>query len=354
MPTQSTIVKDKLVPLQPTYTNGLPVWYGQAPYKNGDEAAFFSVCTGTTLVPDATPGQSANVTLIPDSAVPTGMRCYLTEVTFDVLGYVNWSLTSPTAGAVPYLALIDSLGVPGVVCPFNSLKGNADLYFPSPDVDVPLVLGPSTVNGPVGIPVTTFTINTAQTQITAGAAVFVSGLGVGSPIRVIDGTGKGQAAFITAISSTTVCTISPAFATTLDSTSVIAIDYQSLSAYGSTTSITLQNGGGTPFTANAFDNGFNVIGVNGAGVGAVRPISVSTTAGALTLPYALNNAMNTTTTLIQLSNNTELNGAVDCCVGDKWATLSLNRGLQLAVNLQSGTSPLGSACRVYAQGFFAA
>jgi hypothetical protein len=358
MPAESTQFKNKALPYVPIFVNGLPVYNEGSKSAYLGSAGYFAAGTGNSAsnpyfgIADVTPGQSSNVVLIPDFAVPLGMRCYLTSVGIDVQGYVSWSCSSPTAGAVPYLAIQDSAGVPAVVCPFNSLRGHSELYFPAPDVSVPLVLGPNTVNGPVGTPVTTFSY--AAGVITAGAAVFSAtySVGVGSPCRVIDGTGKGQAGFITAVGSTTTATVTPAFSG-LDSTSVIAIDFQALSAYGSTTSVTIQNGGGTPFTSNAFDNGFNVIGISGASAGSVRPISASTTAGQLTLPYALNTAMNTTTTAVYVTNNSELNGAVDCCVADKWATLTASKGIVAAVNLQSGTSPVGSAVRVYCEGFFA-
>jgi hypothetical protein len=358
MPAESTQFKGKLLPFVPVFVNGLPVLNEGSKNEGLGAAGYFAAGTGNSGtnpyfgVADVTPGQSGNVTLIPDWAVPLGMRCYLTTVGIDVQGYVNWSCTSPTTGAVPYMAIQDSGGVPAVVCPFNSLKGGAELYFPGSDVSIPLVFGPNTVNGPVGTPVTTFTYAASTGVVTVGAASFVANIGVGSPCRVIDGTGKGQSAFVTAVTDTTHFTVSPAF-TGLDATSVIAVDYQALATYTNTTTMTLFAGGGTPFVANAFDNGYQLMGVNGAGAGTVRTILSSTTAGVLTLAQALNTAMNGTTSLVQVTNNNEFNGAVDCCVGDKWATLTANKGLVAAVNLQSGTSPVGSSVRVYCEGFFA-
>lgn len=316
------------------------------------DASLFKFCTGADGISDITPGQAANITLLPDVQVPAGMRCYLTRLDIDVQGAVNWSVTSPTAGSVPYLAVQDSAGVPAAVLPFNALKGLAELTFPQPDVSIPLLLGPNTVNGPVGTPVTTFTYVAATGVITTAATSFIANIGVGSPARVVDGTGKGQSAFVTACTATT-CTVSPAF-TGLDATSVIAIDYQGLASYTSTTVMGLFNGGATPFTANVFDNGYNLLGIASNGAGTARPILSSTTAGVLTLAQALNTAMNATTSIVQVTNEPNLNGAVDCCVGDKWATLTLGKGLVAAVNLFTGTSPVGSSVRIYGEGFFAA
>lgn len=357
MPSGS-LFKGVLMPNRMVYVNGLPARADNREFPTIAEAAGFMAATGNGTqayfaAADITPGQSADVTLIPDYAVPAGMRCYVTRLDIDVQGYVNWSNTSPTAGSIPALYVKGSDGMPIAVMPFTSLKGNAELSFPTPDVTVPLVLGPNTVNGPVGTPVTTFTINAAQTIVTAAAACMVANIGVGGTIRVIDGTGKGCAAVITACTTTT-CTFSPAFATTLDATSVVAIDYQTIKTATDTTHSTLQNAAGTPFTANAFDNGYNLVVVGGTGVGQVRPISASTTAGALTLAYAYNTNVDTTTSLVQITNNTELNGAVDCCVADKWATLTAAKGIVASVNNQAGTSPVGSSVRIYMEGFFAA
>lgn len=351
MPLNGFLFRNKLIPPFLRHSTGLTNYKESAISDFGlTNAAGFVCCTGSTTIADATPAQSANITILGDESVPPGMRCYLTCVIMTLEGAVNWSNTSPTAGSIPYLSLQDSAGVPAVMAPFSSLRGLNSYQFPTSSASLPLLLGPGTVNGPGGTPITTFTYVASTGVITAGATSFISTIGIGGIARVVDGTGKGQAAFVTAVTATT-ATVSPPF-TGLDATSVIGFDFQSLQTYTDTTHVTLWAGGGTPYTANILDNGFNVVGILGAGVGQVRGIAANTTAGALTLGSALDTAMNNTTTQVRIANNNEVGGVIDCCVGGVTATLTPNRGLQLAVNNMAGTSPVGSAVRVYVEGFF--
>lgn len=349
MPSTNTTFKNVEAPLAMVKSYGLPV-NPEALNKTSPTLEFWA-CTGDPrgYSPDVTPGQASNVTLVPDSSVPLNMRCYVTRVDIDVIGAVNWSNTSPTAGAVPIVTIQDSAGVPVINVPWSGLKGNTTLLFPACDTEAPAIFGPNTVNSTCGTPIDTWTYSAGT--ITLNAAYLVAGLGVGGTARIIDGTGKGQAALIATVPSTSTMTISPAFTVAPDATSVLAIDWQAIKTATDTSHSTLYNN--TNYTANSMDNGFNVIVVNGAGAGSVRPISANTTAGAMTYAYALNTNVNTTTSLVQLTTNPDTNGAVDCSVGDKWASTTINKGLQVSVNGQSGTSPVGSSLRIYVEGFFA-
>jgi len=345
-----TTFKNKEVPFKPRVTRGFMDLPAGAGNFGLHEACFFEFCTGSTSSPDITPGQTANVTLVNTQDVPLNTRCYLTRVSMAVQGSVSWSATSPTAGSLPSVSLQDGLGCPLVLAPFNAMRAGSMLDFSSSQTAIPLILGPSTVNGAVGTPATTFTYVASTGVLTAGAAVFVLNIGVGGVAKVIGGTGFGQTAIVSAVGSTTSCTFLPAF-TGLDATSVIGIAYQSIKTATDTSHSTLYNS--TNYTLNAFDNGFNVIGVLGTSTGSVRPISASSTVGALTYGYALNTNFDTTTSLIQVNNNTELNGAVDLCVGDVAPAASLNQGIYAVVNQYLGTTPVGSNVRIYGEGFFA-
>lgn len=385
MPASATQFKNRLITLQPcshdgqfvlqeSAGTGFPTSGNVGGGGNFKENAYgmFSFCTGGSngLLSDiASSGVPASgvftQTLIDPRRCPSGMRPYITRLDIDIQGAVSWGISSPTTG-IPYFAITDTSAAanPLVVLPFNSLKGMAELTFPNTETTIPLLLGPSTVGGPVGAPVTTWTWSSSAYTVTAAANVFPNSATcmVGVPVQIVDGTGKGQTALVqtSASNSQTVLYLgSSAFPVAPDSTSVLAVWWQPLQAYGSTTSLTVPNGSGTPFTQYAFDNGFNVVGMFGSGSGSVRPISGNTTAGVLSLAYALNNAMSATATLgtltmLQVTTDNQLNGATDMAVGDKWTVSAVNSGLQVVVNGQGGTSPVGSNVRIYGEGYWGA
>jgi hypothetical protein len=374
MPGEATHIKDKLITLQacshdgqfviPESTGGgfgAGVPGGGGNFKENVYGQF-SFCTGGSngYLSDIAPSVSSTTTLIDPRRCPRGMTPYLTRLDIDVQGAVNWSITSPTTG-IPTLSIQDTSGNPFVVAPFNALKGITELTFPDTETTIPLLLGANTVTGPVGTPVTTATWAAATGLLTAGAAVFPNSQTcmVGTPVSIVDGTGKGQTALVqtSASNSTTVIALgTSAFPTPPDATSVFAIWWQPLAAYTDTTHITLPNSG-TPYTANAFDNGYQVLGVFGSGVGTARPILSNTNAGALVLTSALNTPMSATATLttlsmLQITTDNQLNGAIDLCIGDKCTSAAINTGLQCVVNGQGGTAPLGSSVRLYGEGYW--
>ncbi len=322
-----------------------------APYVG----AKFTLSTGDTTLPDATPGQAGNITLIPASECPKNMRPYVTRVDISVNGQVNWSSTAPTAGSVPGLSLQDTAGVPVVVIPYCALKAGASYFLPAGDSPIPLLLGPATVNAAAGTPIDTFTYVESTGVITMAHTGAVANYGIGSPIQVLDGTGAGQAAFVTAITATTI-TVVPAF-TGLGASSVIGMAYQTLQTYTSTAAVVLWAGGATPYNANSLD-GYGLLGIlpnavpnTVAGLG--KPITAMSTAGACTIAPVLNAAFTQATTLVQITDQPWLCGVVDVCVDAKTATLTINSGLQLVVNHYAGTAPVGSSVRVHVEGYWA-
>jgi len=360
MPTPSTLFKNKEFALATLYSRGNQCLVESASSGGGNfglrDAAYFCVQTGSSDVADITPGQATNVMLVPDDRVPLGCRCYVTRLDVGIQGSISWSCTSPSG--VPYMSLVDSLGFPIAYLPFNAMRGASDYTFPDSAASAPLLLGESSNACAYGAPIATFTYNSSTGVITASAAIFTASAMIGVPVTILDGTGKGQSAIVTANTTTTLTLNLPFTNTVADHSStakdtILAVWYQPLAAYTDTTHVTLSNAAGTPFTANVLDNGYNLLGVYGASSGSVRSIIANTTAGACTLNAALNTAMNTSTTLVHVSNENNLFGAMDMGIGEKWAASSLNKGLQIAVNLQSGTSPLGSAARVFVEGFFA-
>jgi hypothetical protein len=84
--------KAKIKPLGLLDTYGL-LGFASSGVADGKkvEACGFSVCTGTSAVPDVTFNQSANVNLINAADVPANMRCYLTRLDIDVRGNAAWS-----------------------------------------------------------------------------------------------------------------------------------------------------------------------------------------------------------------------------------------------------------------------
>jgi len=367
MPATGTSFRDKILPYGPVWVNGLPVLNeGKDEFGNG-LAGRFIASTGNPNTPvfgvaDVSPSQTSNVTLIPQSAVPRNTRMYLTRVDVDSSGFVNWGVTTPTTG-IPYVSIQDTAGAPLLHLPFYALRGGCSIAFPNSDVVAPLTLGPNTVNGPIGTPVTTWTYSATTNLVTAGASVFPASATcmVGVPVSIIDGTGKGQTAIVQTSASNDATHIylgSSAFPTAPDSTSVLAVWWVPLASYTSTTVMALPNSG-TPYVANSLDNGYFLQCIYGSGVGTARLIASNTNAGAVTLATALNTALSATATLNTLSmvttaNCPGLNGAIDMGVAGRPAAAGIGRGLQVVVNTQGGSSPVGSNIRVHVEGFWAA
>lgn len=326
----------------------------EAASQNGfHQAIRFDVCTGGSngLIPDVTPGQGSNVTLIADSRVPSNARCYVTEAVFTMQGAANWVSTSPTPGSVPGVLLQDSAGSPIAKLPYNALLGRAQYAFPTDEVVVPLLLGPNTVSSAAGTPIDTFTYVPATGVITMGHTNAVAGYGIGSPIAVVDGTGVGQTAIVTAITATTI-TVSPPFVG-LAADSVIGMEYQTLQTYTSTTDVTLWNGSGTPYTPAQLENRFALVSVLGTGLGQAVPIGSGLNTGELTLGGGFQTHPAQATSLFVVTSRSGMRGAADLSIGRQWANCGLGKGLQVSVNHYGGTSPGGSAVRVHVKGYIA-
>jgi hypothetical protein len=386
MPGQASRFKDKLVTFFKMSVDGQFVYPesgsvgfptsgnlgGGGNFKEADYA-MFSFCTGgangflSDIAPIVAP---TTQTLIDPRRCPLNMRPYLTRLDICVNGAVPWSLTSTS---VPFLSIQDTLNTPLVHMAWSALGATNTLTFPDSARPAPMVVGPAGVTSPFGpAPLTTFTYSAGV--ITLASDVF-SGLTsenqmVGTPVEIIDGKGIGQTAYITACASgaltlnvnwgaygTAAPNSSNAYGTVAPdtTTSVIAIYWQPLKTYTSATpSVTLENLAGTPYTAGALDNGFSLIGVAGTGQGQVRPVIASTNAGVCTFNGALSTAFVTTSSIVCLSNENNLMGAVDMCCGDKLSTAQLNTGLQVVVSGAGGSTPLGSNVRIYGEGYWAA
>lgn len=330
---------------------GLQTEYVGAPqgiYELQDFCEFYAI-TGSADVPDILPANTVATVLVPANRCPSNRRPYITAFRMVANGNVTWSNTSPTG--IPCVQIQDTAGNLLVSAPFSALE---PFTFVTPDASSVLQpgmpLGEAALGG-----IATFTYSAAAKTVTASAAVFVASTLIGTPVQIIDGTGKGGTAWVTA-NTTTVLTLSNAFpvapadhaSTAKDS--VITVYYQNLSAYTDTTHVTLENGGGTPFAAQQYDADW-IVGITGAGSGQARMSIANTTAGALTLNGALAVAMNTTTTVVGIAQSPASNGLVDMMTG-LLPISALATGIQVVVQNFSGTSPLGSPLRVEVIGFW--
>lgn len=335
------------------------------PSPGGYKACEFIRWSGNTDYPDLLPGQSANVTVVSAGECPKGCRPYVTGVVMQLLGCTGWSNTSPTAGSVPSVYLQSSIsGAPALSIPFSALDTNASFAFPAPETRIPIFLGEAASTSLMGAPAATFTYVQSTGVITASATMFVSGVGVGSVVQVLQGGGYGQSAVITGITGTTV-TVSPPFTGINDHASVakdtvLGVHAWTVKTATDTTHSTIQNAAGTPFTANALASGLNAIGVAGTGSGQVVPIIANTTAGALTYGYALAANFDTTTSMLAITDNVGIGEAIQTGISSFFPittayalSTQTGDGLVWAVNNQAGTSPLGAAVRWGVWGFWA-
>jgi hypothetical protein len=336
MPISSTLFKNKELPLQAQYSFGLMNLNEQSYASAGSgnfglrAAGYFAICTGTTLLPDiaSTPGTTV---LMPASACPLNLRPYVTRCDIDVRGPTAW-----TGGASAMIQ--DTNSAPLLFLPANCLRGLSCYTFPDSDTEIPITASVSSYVASTGV-------------VTLGSSALISGAYSSNCVAtVIAGTGIGQSELI---ASNTATTFTPArgagaWPAGLDSTSVVAVWYWAATGTPTTTTVPFSN---ASFATNALDNGYNLISVSGNSVGAIRPISANTSTTP-TVAYAYNSGDTPVAgDLIQISNESNLLGALDLCVGDKWAAAAPNTGIQVAV--ASGMSA-GSSLRIYLEGFFAA
>lgn len=359
MPNENTQLQGKTFPLGLVSMQGL-LAYRQNAYTTGAagyEAVEVIRVSGTSDILDIT-NTSTTVTAVAASVCPKGMRPYVMAAQMQVMGTTGWSNTSPTAGSVPSIYLQDSIsGMPLLAVPFAALDSNAMVMVPQSETRVPIFLGEAALTNIVGAPAATFTYVPSTGVITASATMFVANVGVGSIAEVVKGGGIGQKATITAITATTV-TVSPAFTSAVNDhasslkDSVIAVHAQTVKTATDTTHSTIQNGGGTGFTANAFDAGLNVMGVIGTGAGQVRQIIANSTAGALTYNGALSTNFDTTTSMLAITDNVGVGEVIQCGMGsfnpvtsNYNYTTNVGAGLNWVVNDQAGTARVGDNIR---------
>lgn len=336
MPAESTYFRKKEIGFNPTYVGGqnqVPETTTQREYGNVRSGAQFAITTGDKygFIPDVVYNQSSNVVLIPDADVPYGMRCHITSASFEVLGQTAW-----TGGTS--VVLTDGTGAPQIFLPTTALVPLATYLFPDSDQSVPIIITASSYVASTGV-------------VTFPSTSLVSTSYVNNAVAtVIAGTGMGQSEIIASNTATTITPVrgASAWPQGLDNTSVFAISYWAATA-GSTTTITLANqeGSATPLTVNALDNNYNAVVVAGTAVGGNRVILLNSTS-VVTVANAYNTAP-AAGSLIHISNEPNLRGALDLSVGQQWNSMSANSGLQVAVN---GTFTAGSNIRVSVQGYF--
>lgn len=345
MPTEATQFKNKIAALQTQRVDG-QFAYLESPVQRHPYASYgFNVCTGgvNSLIADVQPGQSANVVLIPDNAVPAGMRPYITRCDVDVQGVTAWSTTSPTG--VPSATVQDGAGAPLLFLPFNALRGLAGYTFPDSDCEIPTTLAVASYAAASGV-ITFANAATPNSNLITGTAL------AGTPFTVVGGTGLGQSGLIASYTGGNGSTLTPVtpLPIPLDTTSVVAVWYWQASG-GSTTTAAFSN---AFFASNALDNGYNLVAVVSANSpGSVRPIISNTgTTPTIATGTPFQGAI-AAGDVMHITNNGSLLGAMDLCVVDKWSSAGVGRGLQIAVNLAGGTSPAGSNLRVAVEGYFA-
>lgn len=365
MPAESTQFKDKLMPMTPFYSNGLPVYNEGGFNFKIPSACYFTAGSGNPNTPffgvaDVTFGMTAPIVLIPDTAVPKGMRCYVTRLDVDVQG------CSPWAGGTAMI-FGDTASNPLLYAPTNALRGESNYIFPDSDTAIPFIIGQTPSAGaPVTTQGFTFTYTVAGTvaTIVASGNAFPAAAGymVGQPMTVMDATGtaiglKGQSGIILTQPNQTTITLTVPLQTSLtgfEANCTLAFWYWAQSAQtvgAAVTGPTLSPVIGTPFVANILDNGFQVIVVSATtGQGQVRPLATNTNAGVVTVSANWNTST-TGNTWLHITNEGNLLGCIDMGIGDKFPALALNKGVQVSL---LGTFTQGSPVRVYLEGFFAA
>lgn len=362
MPIEGTQVRGKFVALRQGRQIGqfavVESAVQRGPYA--DYAVTTATGGGNGKLANILPTIAANQTLIPDTDCPTGFKFYPTRAAIAVLGYIPWSVTTPLG--IPTLSLVDNLGVPFLTVPFSALGGGQSAAFPRNETYAPFLMGESTVTAPFGAPGVTFLYDATAKTVTASAASFptsaASAVGlVGAPVYIIDGTGRGGVATV-ASNTATVLTLNNAFATapadhaSTAKDSVLAMAWQGLKTYTDTTHGTLQNGGGTPFTASALVQNY-VNSLAGTAPNQRRKITANTTAGALTLDVALATALDATSVL-SVSDLDVSRGEVDLSMRYGESPLAAGSGIYAQVFLAGGTAPLGSPVKIEVDGYFAA
>jgi hypothetical protein len=280
-----------------------------------------AVSNNTFPSPDILSTQTAatRTLLVAAGQCPPNFRPYLTRLDMSVDGSFDWAGNTS-------ITIEDTFGDLLAYYPLVALRHGISQSFPSTGHSIPMLVGPGANC------ITTISSYVASTGvITLGANVLVSGLLVGTPIQVVDYAAAGTLAFspvgqMMMITANTASTITVAqnnaaaalgFPNPIDTNATLALPYWCLASVADSTHLTLL-ATGTPFTANQFDNGYSVVGVQGASVGTVRTIQSNTNAGAIVLGSATNTAFNATTSLVQITNQPELFGSLDGCVGQKW------------------------------------
>jgi len=345
MPISGTQFKNKELGLPGQYSFGLMNLIEDSGSQGGNfglrPAGYFSICTGATggtntaLLADisSTPGTTV---LLPSSACPYNMRPYITRCDVDVHGPTSWT------GGIS-VTIQDTNSAPLVYFPVCSLKGLSAYTFPDSDTEIPIVVtatGPAAANGTVTFGATSF-VNSAYSNNCIATIIADSA----NPTFV------GQSELIASNGTTSIVPArgSSAWPQGVSSTSVFAIWYWSVTtSSASSPGVASQQGAASPLTANALGQGYNGIIVAGTAVGENRSIQSNTTS-AYTVPYNYNTAP-AVGDLVHFSNEQNLFGALDLCVGDKWAAAALNTGIQVTV--ATGMSA-GSPLRIYLEGFFA-
>ena len=319
---ESTRVKDKLIGYAPKFVGGLPV-----SFPNLDLAEFRVVTGSPTGAVQSGQAQysvadmaytNATLSLIPDYAVPTGYRCYVSNFTLNVLANTAW-----TGGT--WLSLQDGAGFPVAHVPLAALNAGAKINLSVSQLLFPYAPTVSSYAATTGV-------------MTFASSTFVNLLMKDSPFQVIAGTGIGQTGIVKSNTTTTITPVT-ILGTALDNTSVVAFHYVPLT--GATSTVLTNSHAAWPTTVDLRGN-FVVV-LAGTGVGQTAQI-VSNTATAITVA-----AMVTTldaTSIIMITSNPELMGSVE--LGFNQACLTQSKGLQMVAG---GTFTTAGTARIAVDGF---
>ena len=326
----------KIVQMAKWDAYGAAVWnYGTSTnYSDHKDRCLFVAQSGGNGISDIAASASTTTTLIPDAAVNSNMRCYLTRVTLSMLGSTAW-----TAGK--YVMITDSNAAPLIYIPTNALRGYAQYNLRGH-------LGQG-----ISIVVTASSYASTTGVITVPATSLINGIYSSNAIvTVIAGTGQGQSALIASNTATTITPVNgaSAFPTALDATSVCQIQYWAATAGGaSTATLANQSGAAAPLTVDQVANyGLSALIVGGTGAGQVRYANSNTTS-VVTVGAAWTTQPDATS-LIQLTPTPSNNGILDLCIAQQWAAAGLGKGLQVMTG--AGVAA-GSNLRVMVEGHYA-
>jgi len=325
MPGEGTTFAGKLLVLQAGHATGGLAFKEGTPNGGPYQSVIYNFQTGGSngLLADVLFGQTANLTILSDAAVPKSQRLYPTSVDLEVSGPTAW------AGGTAVI-LQDSAAYPFAYYPLVALQGMQTIKLPGSQRFA--ALAPTVASYAAGV-------------MTFAASTFTGTNSIANtPFRVISGTGAGQTGIVSANTTTTVTPVTTLL-TALDNTSVVQFYYWIATA-GAATTITASNG---TFVANALKQGYSVVIIAGTGAGQVRAITANTST-ALTVATWDTNPDNTS--IFAVTTNPALMGSVDLGISSKaaYGSVQSSTGTGIVAALL-GTFSGGSPIRLFGSGY---